>query len=106
MQYCNRIARATQEIADAKNAPDWSSQDNLLAKVEAIRLKARQEILTLGFDADEVAMDVSLFSLDGMAIFHLAQELGWKATQSWYEPPTKTEGGDITIYYEPEEQVW
>lgn len=84
----------------------WASQDNLLAKVEAIRLKARQEILALGFDADEVAMDVSLFSLDGMAIFHLAQELGWKGTQSWYEPPTKIEGGDITIYYEPEEQVW
>lgn len=114
MQYCNRIARATQEIANRKNAIDWASQNNLLAKVEAIRLKARQDILALvpdvpggaGFDAEEVAVDVSLFSLDGMAIFHLAGELGWKATQSWYEPPAPTEGGDITIYYEPEEQVW
>lgn len=106
MQFCNRLAQVTQEIANRKNAIDWASQNNLLAKVEAIRLKARQDILALGFDAEEAAVDVSLFSLDGMAIFHLAGELGWKSRQSWYEPPAPTEGGDITIYYEPEEQVW
>lgn len=106
MQFLNRLAQVTQEIANRKNAPDWASQDNLLAKVEAIRLKAHREILALGFDVEEAAVDVSLFSLDGMAIFHLAKELGWKTRQSWYEPPAPTEGGDITIYYEPEEQVW
>jgi len=89
-----------------KNDPNWASQDNLLAKVEAIRLKARQDILALGFDESETSVDVSLQSLDGMAIFHLAIELGWKAGLYWYEPPVPTEGGDITIYYEPAEQVW
>jgi hypothetical protein len=118
----DRIARATQEIANRKSPPDpstlrqssgepslrtgWASQDNLLAKVEAIRLKAHKDILALGFDENEAKVDVSLIGLDSMAIFHLAKELGWKATQSWYEPPAPTEGGEITIYYEPEEQVW
>ena len=109
-----KITQAIQEIAKRKNATDWASQDNLLAKIEAIRLKARQDILALGFDENEVSVDVSLFSLalgvpegaDGMAIFHLAKELGWKTRHSWYEPPVLTEGGDITIYYEPAEQAW
>lgn len=83
-----------------------SQEANILARVEAIRLRARKDILALGFAENEASVDVSLFGFDDMGIFHLAKELGWKATQSWYEPPVKTEGGEITIYYEPEEQVW
>ena len=101
-----RIAQAIQEIVNRKNAIDWASQDNLLAKVEAVRLKARQELLTLGFDENEISVDVSITPNDSMALFHLAKELEWKSLHHWYEPPAPTEGGDITIYYEPEEQAW
>lgn len=104
MQY--QITQAIQEIASRKNAPDWANQDNLLAKVEAIRLKAYRELLALGFDDNEAHLDVSIIPHDSMELFHLAKGLGWKSRQSWYEPPAPTEGGDITIYYEPEEQVW
>lgn len=100
------VARTIQEIADRKNATPWASQENLLAKVEAIRLKAYRELLALGFDEDEVHSDVSIIPNDSMELFHLAKELGWRSRLSWYEPPAPTEGGDITIYYEPEEQVW
>ena len=101
-----RIAQATQEIANRQNAIDWASQDNLLAKVEAIRLRARAELWALGLDENEVSVDVSIIPNDSMTIFHLAKELGWKSRQHWYEPPVPTEGGDITIYYEPEKQVF
>ncbi len=102
----HQLDRAIQEIAASRRAPDWASQDNLLAKVEAIRLQARASIWALGLDPDEFAVDVSIIPADSNELFHLAKELGWQSRQHWYEPPAPTEGGDITIYYEPEEQVF
>ncbi len=78
-------------------------EGNVLTKVEAIRLKARNDILALGFKDSQLSVDVGIFGAEEIGIFHLAQELGWTAAKSWYEPPVKTDGGEITIYLE---QVW
>ena len=68
-----RIEQALTTIANRKDALDWASQDNLLAKVEVIRLRARQEILVLGFDENEISVDVSIIPADSMDLFHQEQ---------------------------------
>lgn len=99
-QFKQEAKRRLQECYDA---PKWESQDNLLAKVEAIRLRAYQEILALGFEDEEITVDISL-SPEEMTIFQLAKELKWHVSKNgWYEPACETNGGSITIYFEPEE---
>lgn len=72
-------------------------QDDSLAKIEAIRLQAYHDIKALGFNDDEVSVDVSLFS---MSILHVARQSGWHDFSNWYESPIKAEGGEITVYCE------
>lgn len=96
---------AQKRIEDCKNAPDWVNQDNTLAKIEAIRLKAYQEIMALGFDFPEIQVDVSIMPVDDDSIYRLAASLGWITRHSWYEPICKTDGGEITIYYEAETDI-
>lgn len=100
------LDEAQKRIADCEAAPDWASQDNLLAKVEAIRLRAYQEIIALGFEDPEIQVDVSVIPTEDTRIFSLAAELGWVTRHSWYEPACKTDGGEITIYYETETDNW
>lgn len=106
MNLQQALADAQQAIADCEAAPDWANQDNLLAKVEAIRLKAYRDILALSFEEIEIQVDVSIIPDDDMSVFHLAKELGWKTRHSWYEPACKTDGGEITVYYEVETPEW
>lgn len=95
-----------KRIEDCKNAPDWANQDNILAKIEAIRLKAYREILALGFDFPEIGVDVSIMPVDSDSIYHLAASLGWIAKHSWYKPVCPSETGEITIYYEIDTDTW
>lgn len=79
---------------------------NELAQIEAIRKRALAEILALGFTLEEVQVDIGLTPGDSNALYKLAEALGWKASYHWYESPEKTEGGEVTVYFEPPEQVW
>lgn len=98
------LAEVNKRLADCEAAPDWANQDNLLAKVEAIRLKALQDILALGFEFEEViSVDVS-FAVADSRLIHLANELEWHTDKhGWIEPACKTTGGEIMIYFEPEQ---
>lgn len=95
------LADADKALADCEASPDWAGQDNPLAKVEAIRLRAWRDIVALGFEAEEIQVGVDIFPQE-MELFHLAGSLGWKAVHSWFEPPCKVDGGEITVYYEVE----
>lgn len=97
---------AERRLQDCYDAPDWANQDNILAKVEAIRLQAYKALLALGFEDEEISVDVALVPQDTQPLFRLAQELKWHVSKhGWYEPACETDGGSITIYFEPEEQV-
>lgn len=98
------FAKIVDDITGINNAPEWRDKDNILAKAEAIRLRTYRELLDLGFDHEEIHIDVSIIAKDN-TLLHLAKELGWKTRHHWYEPHI-SEGGDITIYYEPPEQVF
>lgn len=95
---------AEKRLQDCYDAPDWANQDNTLAKVEAIRLQAYRALLALGFEDEEISVDVSIIPED-MPLFRLAKELKWHCNKhGWYEPACETDGGSITIYFEPEER--
>jgi hypothetical protein len=97
------FAEVNKRLADCEAAPDWTNQDNLLAKVEAIRARAYADIMALGFEEFEISVDVGIVPEDDAGrLFHLAKECGFVAGHSWFEPACKTTGGDITIYFDVE----
>lgn len=89
-----------------RDLPSYIVITDRMAQVEAIRQHALAQILALGFDKEEVQVDIGISPADSDSLYKLAQALGWQPTHNWYESPEATECGNVTLYFEPSEQVW